>query len=484
MAKKKLIIFEIILAFALLLSLVLRLPSLFEFNRYADEDIYLTIGQSLRRGDVLYKDIHDNKPPAIYLLAGLVQTVPHFRLALLLWHFVNVLFIWLLAKKFFRSPLVVGFVTLAFTFFSTIPLLEGNISNGEIFMIMPATIAVYLLWKNKLHFLAGTLFSLAFLFKVPIIFDFVGIVLFFWLFNSKKKSHFRVILDSIRDHRFWFTILGFILPIALSIIYYASKGAFTPYVRSALMQNIGYLSSWSGEAKPLWQSGLVQRGFLLGFFTAILFFLRRRLEKPVLFFLLWLIYALFGALLSERPYPHYLLEPLIPLVFLAGFLFTKFKPLKHLIIIFSFFIFGFSLFAFRFWHYPSIPYYQNFIKYATRQINYDQYLDTFADATANHRLARYIQTHTLPEDKIFVWGTQPSIYAISRRSPVGRYTVAYHIQDFQAYEETMNYFYQDSPQLIIKLDKETLEFPQLDTFLQSRYTLLKRLDSATIYQRL
>lgn len=34
----------------LLLVAVLRIPGLFEPNRYADEDIYLTLGQGLRKG--------------------------------------------------------------------------------------------------------------------------------------------------------------------------------------------------------------------------------------------------------------------------------------------------------------------------------------------------------------------------------------------------------------------------------------------------
>ena len=55
------------------LLVLLRLPSLFEPAWYGDENIYLTIGQGIRKGMVLYRDITDfpNKPPLIYLFAAL-----------------------------------------------------------------------------------------------------------------------------------------------------------------------------------------------------------------------------------------------------------------------------------------------------------------------------------------------------------------------------------------------------------------------------
>src|SRR3989339_218386 len=73
---------------ALLISLViflLRLPGLFEPHRYADEEIYLTLGLGLRKGLVFYRDIHDNKPPLLYLVAAVAGNVFYFRLILMVW---------------------------------------------------------------------------------------------------------------------------------------------------------------------------------------------------------------------------------------------------------------------------------------------------------------------------------------------------------------------------------------------------------------
>ena len=52
----------------LLFTTFLRLPTLFEPFWYGDENIYLAIGQAMRKGLLLYQDIIDfpNKPPLIF----------------------------------------------------------------------------------------------------------------------------------------------------------------------------------------------------------------------------------------------------------------------------------------------------------------------------------------------------------------------------------------------------------------------------------
>ena len=75
---------------------------------YADEGIYLVLGQAFRKGLVFYRDIHDNKPPLLYITAGLAGSLQMFRLILLAWNLVNVWLVWLLGKKLFgKKPLAV-----------------------------------------------------------------------------------------------------------------------------------------------------------------------------------------------------------------------------------------------------------------------------------------------------------------------------------------------------------------------------------------
>ncbi len=88
----------IILAF---LILILRLPSLFEPCWYGDEGIYLTLGQGVRQGQMLYRDIHDNKPPLLYLLAAVAGNVFWFRFILLLWMLATTLLFFKLVEEIF-----------------------------------------------------------------------------------------------------------------------------------------------------------------------------------------------------------------------------------------------------------------------------------------------------------------------------------------------------------------------------------------------
>ena len=81
------------------LTFFLRLPSLFEPFTYGDEGIYLTLGQGLRKGLVFYRDIHDNKPPFLYLLAALANSFSYYRLILFIWSFATILMFFKLRLK-------------------------------------------------------------------------------------------------------------------------------------------------------------------------------------------------------------------------------------------------------------------------------------------------------------------------------------------------------------------------------------------------
>ena len=118
MARKRLSFFIIIF----IVALVLRLPSLFEPYWYGDENIYLVMGQALRKGLVFYKEIHDNKPPLLYLLAALAGNVFSFRFILLLWHLATIYFFFKLSHLLFKKEKIAFILTLIFTVFSTIPL--------------------------------------------------------------------------------------------------------------------------------------------------------------------------------------------------------------------------------------------------------------------------------------------------------------------------------------------------------------------------
>ena len=307
----------LILLFAVLL---LRLPSLFEPFWYGDEGIYLTLGQSVRQGQTLYRDIHDNKPPFLYWLAGIAGTVFWFRFILLVWMIGTTIAFFRLAQKFFKSSRLVLFLTALFVFLTSSPLLEGTITNAEHFFIGLVILGVDFFQRER-FWQSGLFLGLAFLFKSPPFFDWLALVAFSFLvigFTRDKKSLLAKIKERLP------LAIGFLIPTLLTFIFYALRpGALFYYWESAWWQNLPYLSSWGGQegasllSNQLFWRGIILAIILVGVFLKRQFFLKK---KNFLLAFLWLVFAIFGAFLSSRPYPHYLLQVVAPLLIIFGFL--------------------------------------------------------------------------------------------------------------------------------------------------------------------
>ena len=449
----------------LILALVflLRLPSWYEPYWYGDEGIYLVLGQGLRQGLVWYRDLHDNKPPLLYLLAAIAGNVFYFRLILTIWFGATVVLFfklmqWLLPK----SPRAWYIATLALVGLTTV--FEGNIANAEIFMALPIIAGMLLLLSGRRYLLAGLMFSLAFLLKVPAAFDFAAAIL--WL----------AALPAIA-----LATAGFTLPILATLIYYSIVGGFEPYLRSALLQNVGYLSSWGGS-----NQGLLLRaaGLTIGLIVFWILAAKWRLEAKFKLIVAWFLLALFGALLSARPYPHYLIQPAIPAAILLGWWWSASWRIKKILVALGFVAVA-SYLAVGFWQYPVLDYYQNFLSYAFGQrerLAYWRYFDERVPQT--YALADYLKQTTLSSDRVFIWGDEPMVYALARRLPPGRYTVAYHIVDFDGYQETLNALELNPPKVVIIPTYEERPFPGLKEKITKDYVYVTQIDQALIYRKL
>lgn len=469
-----------ILILILAVVILLRLPSLFEPNHYADEDIYLTLGMGVRKGLTLYRDIHDNKPPLIYLTAALAGNITNFKIILFFWNLTNVILAWFLAKKFFKSKWAIALTTLIFGIFSTLPFLEGNIANGEIFMIMPVTAAVLLLFSKKPnYFWSGILLSVGFLFKVPVLFEFLGIL--FWLTFFQQKT-LKLGFKKLFSKDILLFILGFIFPIILTVIYYFFVGASSEYIKAAFFQNVGYLSSWENHP-AFYQTALFYKAILVAIIFLLIYFYRKKITLQFGFIIIWFIAALFGSLLSNRPYPHYLIEIVLPAALLLSIAIFKNKFSFKFIATILLSLLVFSFYYFDFWHYQSLNYYQNFIQYKLGLIDQTQYLEFFGtNVTDDQEIADYIKQFTQEDDKIFIWGTEPAIYVLSDRLPVGRYTVAYHISDFDGFDETMTKIKTYLPKFIIYYQNNNSSFEELDNFINNYYFATKVVNDIIIYK--
>ena len=467
--------------------LVLRIPSFFEPYSYGDEMIYLALGEAIRQKIPLYSGIHDNKPPLLYIIAGVAGSLFWFKAILAMWHLVTVYVFWKLTEILFKknkSAQVVA--TIIFAILTTIPLLEGNIANAELFMIGPTILAFIILLSKKLTvknlFLSGILFSVSTLFKVPAAFD-IPAVVFLWLATSKlTKKNIKTIAKNTL-----ILAAGFLAPILVTFIWYFLQGAFREYLIAAFLQNVGYLSSFRpGDVQRpfLERNGpLLIRGLITVFGLAVILWKKSKLSKTFVLSTAWLLLTLFAVTLSERPYPHYLIQSVPPISLLLGIFFIR-KNFEQILAIIPLSLAFFVPFYFNFWYYPTAPYYERFIKFAGGQMDKAEYLSTFGShVPRNYQIADYIAATTAPNEQIFVWGDSSAIYALSKRLPPIKYVADYHIRDFSTSREVIEGLAGNPPEIIVVLP-EAQSFPEFDYFLRNNYGLVEIIDGAEIWKLL
>lgn len=466
--------------------IILRIPSFFEPYNYGDEMIYLTLGQGIRHGIPLYSGLHDNKPPLLYLTAAVAGNLFLFKVLLASFNLVAIYLFWKIVNFLFtKNKNLQKISTVIFALLTTFPLLEGNIANAENFMIVPTLLGFWWFLTKKQNFknlfVVGVFFSLATLFKIVAAFDILAVIAYLLIF-TKKKAYKEFIKKSL------YLSLGFLAPLGLTFVWYFFRGSLKEYIVAAFLQNIGYVSSWrpADVQKPFLVKNaplLIRAGVMfLGF--GILWLSKKKLSKPFVLVTAWLLATLFAVTLSERPYPHYLLQSVAPMSILLGMLFSL-KNFEQSLTVIPLTLAFFVPFYFKFWYYTSLPYYARFVKFATKQINKEEYFSEFSSTTnRNYKIAQFLSESSLPSDKVFAWtGDSSTIYSLARKFPPTKYVAEYHFIDFSSKAETLKKLASDLPKFII-IAPNAPEFEELRTFAKENYYLISEIDSAEIWLKL
>lgn len=473
------------LNFTLIGVFLVRIPSLFTPYHYGDELIYLILGNAIRRGLVLYRDIHDNKTPLIYFLAAFAGNVFWFRAILCFWMLATIFAFWKLSQILFpKKESVQRLTTIVFAFLTSFPTLEGQTPNSELFLIGPLIVAfIFALKKEnriKNMFLAGLFVSFATLLKVPAVFD-TAAILFLPLFfaNFTKKTIKQFILESLS------LIAGIALPIGLSFVWYYLRGAGKEYFTAAFLQNIGYVASTRigsiENTVPILTklTPIATRGGIAAFGFILLFVFRKKLGKPYILATLWLLTSLFAATLSERPYPHYLVQAIPAFSILLGMLLSLKVKEQALTVIPLTLCFLVPVY-YKFWYYDPLPYFGNFIKLLEGTPK-DEYLNLFGGQVArNYKISKEILKTVKQTDSVFVWGDAPPIYALTSTLPPIKYVANYHIYDYSSTIEVVGLLSKNMPRLIVLLPEEKVP-PELYSFVKTNYHPLNSVEGAAFW---
>jgi hypothetical protein len=280
-------------------------------------------------------------------------------------------------------------------------------------------------------------------------------------------------------------LLGIVVPWGLFFVYFAANKTFSQFFQSALLQNIPYLSSWGTKTTGSIFSiySLPGRAAIFLVILLTIFFSKNIFTNKLTLLLIWFFATLFAALLSGRPYPHYLLQTLPPACLLSVFVFSK-KTVGKIAGFIPLLIIPTVMIVFKYYGYNNLSYYNNFARYAIKNINQEKYYNYFNPKQKEiYDTAAYINRHTQQTDRIFVWGDDPYIYSLAGRLPAGKYTVAYHIIDLKAYQETVDSLEKYSPKyIVINIDAEK-PFPELQKILDGRYFFVTGFKNYNIFGR-
>ncbi|MBI4037707.1 glycosyltransferase family 39 protein [Candidatus Curtissbacteria bacterium] len=479
---------HLILAGILLLTFVLRFPSLFEPFWYGDEGIFAAVARNLNLGGVLYETAWDNKPPMIYLTYQAIFAT--FGVSMFWLRLVTIVVVLGTAAVIYeigqavlgeKRALVASFI---FGLITSLRLVEGNLALTEIFMVLPITLAMLVAIKRNFDlpslFAAGFLFAIASLYKQVGALEAVALGIFVFLYlKSIKQIFYSAIMMGV----------GFAIPYVVTVLYFAPKKLVDDYIFAAYTYYRIYLQEspkyaiFINAAKFMAPASAI----LYGLFNKV----RGKVEISHLF-LLWLGFSFLGSYFSGRTYGHYLIQaaPAVALTIAsiklpvkltkAGAIFAIFffVPLIFLTqTLFRDFLSGGPLNQFKYW--------ANFLDYARGNKSTADYNNYF-DGGVNSIMGTldFLKASGGAGKTVYIWGDWPWLYAIGDLWNPSRYVTSFHVfgvpDGKREVEEDLR---ANLPVFIIKPKSSIGYFEALEKILSSHYTFVAKVEGSEVWQR-
>jgi 4-amino-4-deoxy-L-arabinose transferase-like glycosyltransferase len=488
--------------FPVLLFILLRFPALFWDWWYGDENIYLALASDINHGEWLYSETWDNKPPMLYLLYALIFGMfgPEafvYRSVSLILGVVTVCLFYLLFEEIFpKQRSAKRITTIAFAI-SWGLMFEAPLLNAEN-LFVPFTMAGFLLvLKYRVYpniwllFLTGVFWAVASLTKVH---TFAEILILAWIssFLKYSKSSSDSILFQIKNSILHFILLLFptLLAVLMMIGFFWNAG----FLYELYMGTIGFSSSYVSDKSGIifgidlvFVSGLQLRLFVTTLVIAVTagLFLYKHISEKTFILLTWLSIAIFGALISDRPYPHYVLQ-VLPVGFLIlTLVFLEFRKMQSVterlkIILISalliqFFLGNFVSPAGRFWNYYGIDKYFAIltVPWSNSLENWQTSFDKNLINTHKNNVDK-IKFNTNPDDSIYIYGDFSALYGLSRRRSAANHITLFNISNW---DEIFFQLQKDKPKLIL-VDYSKFKYlpDNLSELLQDKYKEIDKTD--------
>jgi 4-amino-4-deoxy-L-arabinose transferase-like glycosyltransferase len=421
-----------IIVLIVLFGFVLRIPYFLHVMQDADEGQYAAVAAVLMDGGLPYANAVENKPPAIFYIY-LATFILFGKYNMTAVHMAGFLFtlctaavLSILANKLGgkKSALFALFFYLTFTA-ALYPKMIA--ANTEIFMALPYTLAVLLLWhamdkkRRWLYFAAGFVSGISPLFKQVGGVEVIAVSAYFLIAIPVLLGKKRIIPSLAVCINY---ALGFVSPIIVVVFLFYRKGILSDFIFWTIKYPNRYISS--GAASRGFLSQILEEFIPFVLATVILWILaflwmkrtaadlrfqRNKSESSFpIFLVMWFVASVAVTFLGKRMYGHYFIQ-IIPSLCLMAALFAG-KLLDES-----------SARRRNIWRtaivaLTLIP----GIVFVFMAVSFEAVTDTWGKISPDFRpAAEYIKEHTRVEDKIFVWGYFTPLYVYSGRTPSSRF---------------------------------------------------------------
>ena len=463
-----------LLALLLLMAAVLRLPAFFVEVFNSDETFLATQAEVINEGGQLYKDAADRKPPLVpYLYASVFALVGttalwSVRVIALLAVVATAMLLAIEARRRYgeRAAWIAAilFVLASVAFAPQ----DGQAANFEVFMLPAMTAAMVFANRNR----AGA----------------SGVAIAFaTLAKQTGAATLLPVLYLVAKHRgrrgVAATLAGFAIPIAI-VALLVGPGDLLFW---AVLGNGSYFGLGTVSAYVVGLFAVMTLAFI-GLNLPIIWSLPRawkeRAERPDTDLWLWLLSSALSLAVGFRFFGHYYLQLLPPLCLIsAGVLARRGELALRATLALA-----------------------GVLAVACSLLGY--FVKPWGDDPQYQTVSRYLDTHTLPTDRIFVWGHMPEIYWASGLRPATRFlSSGFPVGDWGsrpagdesanvptpgAYEQMLvdlrthrpRYFLDTTPAAFRGSQYSPVsKFPALARFVKTGYRKVTTLDGIAVYQQ-
>ncbi|MCP4901642.1 MAG: hypothetical protein GY906_32155 [bacterium] len=489
---------------ALIVALLLRLPSFSLPIWILDEAAIATAADAIVSGGVYYRDAVGHRGPLTpYLYAGVFAATGRYnmfalRVVLTLLVVILTALVWRMGSRAGGSVTAAAaallFAVLAsishpasdlFAFNTEWPLVLGSLAGGTLLLMRLSGGAGH--WASAA---AGVCFAAGFLSRQSCAFDCLAVVVLCLILVGhalRQGDRARMVFLALT-----FGIIGFVFLVVVGVVGLAfwRVGALSEAVFGFWRYNLEYYTVGMTVAQRVasmphtaWAAGKPAGIGLLALAGVAIVLARRHARSKLiskegtaqLFIVLWAVFAFLGSTLPGRVHGHYYIQLLAPWCLLAGIVFSHVHEVssgKRYRIAYSMLV-GSVLIGLVPLIWMVLP-----TNLAMQQ--------RWSVDTPTEWLARYIHDTTEGTDKIFVWGFYPHPYALARRSAASRYSYCSFITGANAggkvvpgaIENLMQDLEGDPPRLIVDTapgdyfhwgQYPVRDFPALADFIAAKY---------------